>query len=797
MIKKLPHTKLKKFYDPNKLKFNDTSEVEPLYDVIGQERAVEAIEFGLKIKLRGYNIYLSGSTGTGKTSYAVNYIKSIAKKQQVPDDWCYVYNFEKPNNPIAVNLPAGKGKDFQKDIEEFVKFIEQEIPKVFDSEDYEREKSRISSEFQIKRNKLLENLDKDAEKRGFKVKTTSTGIYFLPIIDGKIVTEEEYETLEESQKYEIDGKSNKIQMETMEHIRKLKNLEKVVEEKIEKWEDKIVLFAIGMQIEDLKSKYAKYEKIVKYLCDIQEDILDNIELFKEEEGYENQPQLLLPFVKKNEESPAEKYTVNLVVDNSEQNGKPVIDDYNPTFYNLVGKFEYENEFGTMTTDYTMIKGGLFHQANGGYLILQVKDLLNNVQAWESLKRTLRTRQIVIENMKEQMGLVAISALKPEHIPLDIKVILVGSENVYQLLYEHDEEFRKLFKIKADFDDEIELNIKHVDKLCRFISSFCRRENTKHFDKTGVAKIIEYCSRLVEDQEKVSTKFNDIVEILCESSAYAEINKSDIVKDIHVKEAIEKKSFRSNKYDKKILELMDEGTILINTSGEKVGELNGLTIIDTGEFVFGKPSKITANTYIGENGIINIEREVEMSGTSHSKGVLILSGYIGENFAQKMPLTLSASLCFEQLYGGIDGDSASSAELYAIISSLSEVPIKQGVAVTGSINQKGEIQPIGGVTQKIEGFFELCSKRGLDGTQGVIIPHQNIKNLVLNDDVIQAVKNEKFSIYAIKTIQEGLEILTGVKAGKKNKNGNYPKSTVLGLAYEKLEKYSKIVEDISK
>lgn len=788
-VKSLSYKMLRKECDPKSFKFNDTSELEALEDIIGQERAVKALQFGLKIKTRGYNIFMCGPTGTGKTSYAQSYAKKIAQKARTPDDWCYVYNFNNPNQPSALNLPAGLGKIFQEDMENFIKILQMEISKAFDSEDYEKEKTSIAKEYQARKSVLLEKLSTDAEKQGFKVRTTNSGIYFLPVVEGKTISEEEYSELDEKLKQEITEKSNIVQIETMDIIRKIKAVEKEAEERVAEWENKIALFAVGMHINDLKEKYQDYKKVIEFLENVQEDILKNLDDFREDDYTDEQQQLLIPWLKGSEGSPTDKYRVNLLVDNSNLKGAPVIVDYNPTYFNLLGKLEYENEFGTMTTDFTMIKAGLFHHANGGYLILQAKDVLSNVQAWEALKRVLRTRQIMIENMKEQMGLVTVSTLKPEPIPLDIKVILVGSEYLYQALYEYDEDFKKLFKVKVDFDAEMDRNKENINKLAKFINSFCNREGTIHFDRTGVAKVVEYSSRLVEDQTKLSTRFNDIVEILCESCAWAEIEGSTLVSAQHVKKAISEKIYRSNKYDKKILESLENGTIILDTEGEVVGQINGLTILDTGDYSFGKPSRITANTFMGESGIVNIEREVEMSGTSHSKGVLILSGYIGQKFAQEIPLTLTASLCFEQLYGGVDGDSASSAELYAVLSSLAEVPIKQYIAVTGSVNQKGEIQPIGGATQKIEGFFELCKIRGLDGKHGVIIPYQNIKNLVLNDEVVEAVKEKKFNIYAVKTIDEGIEILTGMKAGQKRKDGTYPPGTINYLVYEKLKKYA--------
>jgi len=794
--KKLSYNKLRKECKPGSFKFQDTSKLTFSDDIIGQERAVKAMEFGLKIKTRGYNIFMSGMTGTGKTSYAQNIVKKISKKLKTPDDWCYVYNFDNPNKPKAINLPAGLGKVFQKDMEDFVKVLKIEITKAFDSEDYEREKTSIAKEFQSKKAELMERLNEDAEKQGFKVKTTNAGIYFLPVVEGKTITEEEYGDLDEKIKHEINEKSNVVQLETLDIIRQIKNIEKEAEERVSEWENKIALFAVGIQINDLKEKYRDYKKVLDYLEKVQEDILKNLDEFREDDLSEEQ-QLILPWFKGSDESHTDKYKVNLLVDNSELEGAPIVTDYNPTYYNILGKVEYENEFGTMTTDFTMIKSGLFHQANGGYLILQAKDILNNIQSWEALKRVLRTREIAIENMKEQMGLIAVSTLKPEPIPVDVKVILVGSEYIFQILYQYDEEFKKLFKIKADFDAEMDRNSANTRRLAQFISAFCNREKSSHFEKSGVAKVVEYSSRLVEDQNKLSTRFNDIVEILSESAAWAEIEGCSLVNADHVKKAIQEKIYRSNKYDKKLLKLLEDGTIMVDTEGEVVGQINSLTILDTGDYSFGKPSRITANTFMGERGIVNIEREVEMSGTSHSKGIMILGGYIGQKYAQDIPLSLTASLCFEQLYGGVDGDSASSAELYAVLSSLAEVPIKQNFAVTGSVNQKEEIQPIGGVTEKIEGFFELCKLRGLNGEHGVIIPHQNIKNLVLNDEVVEACKEGKFNVYAVKDIDEGIEILTGKKAGTKNENGKYPAGTINHLVYEKLKKFSKTASNVEK
>lgn len=771
--------------------FKSTAELGTFEGIIGQERASKAMKFGLKMKMRGYNIYMSGPTGTGKTSFAKQIVNEMASTMSVSDDWCYIYNFTKPNQPMAIKLPAGMGKEFQADMEAFVKVIKQEIVNAFDNDQYEKEKAEIMEEYESKKDELLDKLSKDAETHGFKVNTGTAGIYFLPIVEGKAISEEEFENLDDNIKEEINEKTNILQQDTLEIIRKLKNNEKETKQKVSEWENKIALLALGVQMNDLKEKYRKFDVIMEYLDNVQKDILDNLDDFQEEEVSEEQPQFIIPFMQK-EETPVYKYKVNVLVDNSSLKGAPVIIDFNPTYPNLIGKIEYENEFGSVSTDYTKIKPGLFHLANGGYLILQAKDVLGNPQAYEAINRVLKTKKINIENMKDQAGVVAVPALKPQPIPVDIKVILVGNTQIYQLLYEYEEDFRKLFKVKVDFDEEMERSEENILKLSSFISGFCRKEETLHFDRSGVARVVEYASWLVEDQNKLTTRFNDIVEILCEACMWAEDDRARFVKAKHVKQAIVEKAARCDRVDKKMLEMLEDGTIMVDTNGEEIGQINGLTVMDMGDYSFGKPSRITASTYIGENGIVNVEREVDLSGTSHSKGVLILSGYIGQKYAQDFPLSLTASLCFEQLYGGVDGDSASSAELYAILSSLAEVPIKQYIAVTGSVNQKGEIQPVGGVSYKIEGFFELCRHRGLDGKHGVIIPHQNCRNLVLNEEVVDAVRKKLFHIYPVTTIDQGIQLLTGLEAGDKNTDGSYKKGTVNYLVNSKLEKFARTV-----
>lgn len=788
-IKELTYKDLKKECDPAFFKFKTTRELDPFDGVIGQSRAIKAMEFGLNIDIKGYNIFIEGPTGIGKTIYARNKLSEIAKTKPVPDDWCYVYNFSNSNEPMAINLPAGLGREFTNDMNQFIETIKNEIKSAFNNQDFEKEKDAIQKDVEEKKVRLIDKLNKDAAKQGFEIKNTSSGIYFLPMINGKTLSEDEFNALDEKTKQDFEARSVAIQQETIETMKKIKEIEGKATDKMNSWQNNIALFAVTIQVNELRNKYKKFTKIQTFLKEVQKDILTNLNDFIEDEKPSNLP-AQMQMAKNANGKPWDKYKVNLFVDNSELKGAPVILDSNPSFYNLFGKLEYENSFGMMKTDFTLIKPGLIHKANGGYLVLQVKDLLTNPILWDSFKRVLRTKLIYVDTLKDyQLNTVAIASVKPEPIPVNIKVVLVGPSNIYYHLLEADEDFRKLFKVKVEFDEEAPRTDSNMFKIAQFIHNFCEKEKAPHFNAGAVAKVIEYCSRMVENQAKLSTQLNDITELLGEACTWAKMDKAKVVTADYVKKAISERIERINKYDQRLVEMIQNGTIMIDTDGQKVGQINGLSVMHIGDYSFGKPAKITANTYVGKSGIVNIEREVELSGTSHSKGVMILSAYIGEKFAQEKPLSLSASLCFEQMYNGVDGDSASSTELYALLSSLSELPIKQSIAVTGSVNQKGEIQPIGGVTDKIEGFFTICKLRGLTGAQGILMPYQNIKNLNLNDEVIKAVKDGTFHIYAIKTVDEGIELLTGVPAGKKNKNGEYTVGTVNYLVNEKLKKYA--------
>ena len=788
----LSYKNLKSTCNPNLFKFDTTESLEPIQGGIGQDRGIKALEFGLNVDINGYNLYVEGPSGVGKTMYTKHFLDSISKKKKIPQDWCYVYNFDNPNEPVAIPLSAGQGKEFKEAMDKFVKDITRDIRDTFNNEDFEKEKALIKQEYDLKRSALMEQLNQTSAQYGFQVKSANNGIYMMPVLNGKTIEEEEFEKLDDATKKEFEDKSSIVQQHVMEAISQIKSIQSEADQKISEWQSNVALLTVNAHINFIKSNFKRNKKITKFLDDIKKDILKNVNAFLvKDDGKSNNPQnMQRPEIQK----PWLNYRVNLFIDNSNLEGAPVIMDSNYSYPNLFGRLEYENCYGSLRTDYTMLKPGLLHNANGGYLVMQARDIVSNQLCYETLKKVLRTKELGIENSVEQHTSMVMVSLKPEPIPLNLKVILIGDEMLYQTLISVDTDFKKLFKIKVEFEDDAPLTLDNMNKLARVIHGFCEAEELPPLDKTAMARVIEYASKLANDQTKLSTRFGEITQIIGEAGTLARLNKDKVITGETVDLALAQRDEREQKYNEKYFDMINSNTLLIDTSGFKVGQINGLTVMNLGNYSFGLPVKITANTYVGKNGIINIEREVDMSGSSHSKGILILSGYLGEMFAQDMPLSLTASLCFEQLYNGVDGDSASSTELYAILSSLSGIPINQSIAVTGSVNQKGEIQPIGGVNEKIQGFFEICKMRGLDGSHGVMIPKSNEKNLNLSDEVIEAVKDKKFHIYAISTIEQGIELLTGVPAGKKDLSGRFPAGSINCLAYAKLRKYAKISKE---
>ena len=790
----LSYKKLKSTCNVDLFNFDTTDTLQPINTGIGQDRGIKALEFGLNVDINGYNIYLEGPSGVGKTMYTKHYLDTISKKKKTPQDWCYVYNFDNPNEPVAISLTAGQGKEFKEAMDRFIADIKRDIKETFSNDDFEKEKALLKQEYETKRTVLMDKLNATSIQYGFQVKSAKNGIYMMPVINGRTIEEEEFEKLDEQIKKEFEEKSSIVQQHVMEAITQIKMIQSEADKKVSEWQSNVALLTVNAHINYIKANFKRNKKINKFLDDVKKDILRNINAFLTADDEKNQqpPQ---PMQRQELVKPWLNYRVNLFIDNSNREGAPVIMDSNYSYPNLFGKLEYENYYGSLKTDYTMLKPGLLHIANGGYLIMQATDILSNQMCYETLKKVLRTKELRIENLVDQHSSMVMVSLKPEPIPLNLKVIVIGSDSIYQTLISVDNDFKKLFKIKVEFEDDAPFSQENMNKLAQVVHGFCLAEELPPLDRSGMAKIIEFASRLADDQSKLSTRFSEITQVVGEAATLAKLRREKIITGKIVDEALKQRLERAQKYSEKYMEMIDSHTLLIDTTGFKVGQINGLTVMNVGTYAFGLPARITASTYVGKNGIINIEREVDMSGSTHSKGVYILTGYLGEMFAQDIPLSLTASLCFEQLYNGVDGDSASSTELYAILSSLSGIPINQAISVTGSVNQKGEIQPIGGVNDKIEGFFKICKSRGLDGTQGVMIPKLNVKNLNLSDEVVDAVKSKQFHIYAIETIEQGIELLTGVPAGKKDPvSGKFPAGTINYLAYEKLKKFAKISKE---
>lgn len=786
--RKLSANEVRAICDPSELDFDTTAQLLPLDEIIGQPRASEALRFGVDIDKFGYNIFALGPPGTGKMSFVKSMLEEVAKSKPTPDDWCYVYNFSEPHRPRALRLPAGMGNELRRDMERLIELLKREIGRVFESEDYQRQRQEIVESFQKERDEVLTALERRAREKGMAIIGTPSGPMPAPLMGNAIMTPEQFMQLPEPIKEQIEQYRRELTNEIQAVMRDLGKREREVRRQLEELDKKVAVLAVGHVISDLLEKYAEHEQVVDYLRQVQEDVVNNVNAFRAVAQQEGQPHpLSAPLF--------DRYKVNVLVDNSAIEGAPVVIETNPTFYNLVGRIEYRMEMGALVTHFTMIKAGALHRANGGYLVLDAKALLSNPFSWDALKRALNDRQIRIEEPGEAFRLISITSLDPEPIPLNVKVALVGSTWIYYLLQAFDEDFRGLFKVKADFDVIMDRTQENLRKYAAFIASRCAEENLKPFDKTAVAKVIEYSSRIAGDQRKLSTHFASICDILRESNYWASQNGHEFVTADDVRMAIEKRVYRANLIEERLLEMFKDGTLLIDVDGEKVGTVNGLAVIDIGDHIFGKPTRITARTFVGRGGIINIEREVAMSGRIHSKAVMILSGYLRGKYAYDKPLSISAQLTFEQLYDEVEGDSASAAELYALLSSISGMPIKQGVAVTGSVNQLGEVQPVGGVTQKVEGFFDVCRLKGLNGQQGVIIPVQNVRNLMLREDVAEAVEKGQFHIWAISNIDEGVEILMGIEAGERQPDGTYPEGTLHYIVEKRLREMSELMRKL--
>ena len=782
------------------LPFTCTADMTPLEDFIGQDRAIRAIEFGLGVNKPGFNIFVTGLTGTGKTSIIKAFLKKLtsttvaAAATETPDDWCYVYNFADPDRPQALKIRRGLGKALKSDMEQLIQNLQRDAKKMFESDDFARQRQAPIEQLQKKQQEMMEGLMEQAGRAGFTLRMTPSGIMLLPTKDGKPMQEADYMALTAADKKQLEERRSEIEKHVEDTLREGKKVEREIAERLETVETEAADYLVRHPLTDLKQKYQDYPRVLAYLDGVREHILKNLQRFKGESA----PAGLIAGMSFAEPpgDPFLPYRVNVFVDNSDTQGPPIIVETNPTYHNLFGVIEKKPIMGGYATDFTLIKAGSISKANGGYLVLYDREVLANAGCWEALQRVIKNRELRIEEPGAFFGFVPPQGLRPEPIPTDTKVIMIGDPGLYRVLATADPDFRETFKVKADFNFEVDRTQENITAFACFISDYCKREGIRHFDADGVARVIEQCARQVEDQNKLSTRFSDMVDLLIESNYWAGKENAELISGKHVERALVEKTFRLNLIEKRLQELIAEGTVLLDVTGAAVGQVNGLAVYQMGDFSFGKPSRITAKTFMGRGGLVNIERESKMSGRSHDKGVLILGGYLGGKYAQQSPLSLSSTICFEQSYDGVDGDSASSSELYAILSSLSEAPIKQGIAVTGSVNQNGEVQAIGGVNFKIEGHFDICRIKGLTGEQGVMMPQANVRNLMLRSDVVEAVKAGQFHIYSVRSIDEGIEVLTGVDAGALGDDGKYPNDTINDRVQRKLQQFSDLQKKVT-
>jgi lon-related putative ATP-dependent protease len=778
--------------DPDALGFETTLDVTPLEEkVVAQARAVHALEFGLGVKDLEYNIFVAGPPRAGKTETIMAYVQELAAKEPTPPDIIYTHNFKDPEKPQSLNLPTGKGRLLKADMEELISSLKVQVPEVFESEDYSSRRESLVHGFTQERNKILQELDAKAGEEGFILNISPTGLMIFPGKESKPLSEDELKALSDEERETLRQKSTQLHTEMNEAIRKIRKMEKEFQEKEKKLDQDVALYVVGHHIEELREKYKDLPQVVDYLQDVQEDILRNIDDLKRRPGTQS------PFPFPTPEPSFVQYQVNVFVDHSETKGAPVLMENNPTYSNLFGAVERRAQFGALVTDFTLIRAGALQRANHGYLILEALDLLRWFFSYEALKRCLKNGEIKIEDPMEMFGLITTRSLQPQPIPLNIKIILVGDPHIYQLLYIYDEDFHKFFKIKAHFDWRMRKSDGHLQKFCELLGGYCREKQLMPLHKTGMARLVEYAQELAGHQQKLTLQLKEVQDVLKEANYWARTNTHEVIFGSDVDKAIDEKTYRADLPEEKLQEFIDEGMLFIETEGRVVGQMNGLSMYALGDHSFGRPSRITATISLGKEGVLAIDRESQLSGNIHNKGVLILAGYLKSRFAQNKPLTLSASLCFEQSYGLVEGDSASLAELCALLSALAEVPLAQNLAMTGSVSQRGEAQPIGGVNWKIEGFYKVCKARGLDGTQGVIIPKANVPELMLKKEVVDAVKEGKFHVWGVGHVDEALELLTGLPAGQRLPDGTFEPETVNGKVDQKLKQLMELARVLMK
>jgi len=788
MVSELTTNGLRWTCDPTIIGAKSTEELKPLEMMVGQPRAYQALSLGFSAKQAGFNIFVAGPSGTGKTTTVTDFLEELVKKLPTPMDWCYVHNFEDEYQPKTLRCPSGLGKELKQDMRELIQAARIAIHQVFEGEDYANKREEIIKKINAKREDIITRMGQTAEEAGFILQLTPVGMSLVPVIKGRPLKADEFLSLPKEAQQKLAQQREALTEKLQPLVRELRELEAAARDEVAEFDRDVTLYAIDHLMSSLLEKYKPHEEIVKFLHNIQTHIADDIDRFRGPSGEKKDAKEEYA-----EELGFRVYEVNVIADNSGTQGAPIVVEQNPIYDNVLGRIERESLLGTLTTDFTLIRGGSVHRANGGFLVMRAEQLLRDIIVYDSLKRALKSGEIRIEDLPQRIGYASVRSLAPEPIPLEVKVILIGDSNMYQLLYAYDPEFRELFKVKAEFDSTMAKTEVNIRNYAGFFTTLAVNEDLKHLDAPAVARLVEYSCRLAEDQDKLSTQFGLVGDVVREAHFYAQQDNSKYITANHVERAIEAKIYRSNLVQEKLREYIEKNIIFISTDGEAVGQINGLSVLSLGDFAFGAPSRITVAVGLGKEGLVDVQREVAMSGPIHGKGVMIIAGYVASKFARDKPLTLSARIVFEQNYEGVEGDSASSTELYALLSALSGVPIKQHFAVTGSVNQKGEVQPIGGANEKIEGYFEVCKARGLDGQHGVVLPQSNVRNLMLKQEVVDAVKAGKFHIYPVSTIEEGIEVLTGVPAGKQLPNGGYEENTIYGLVDKRLREMAETVK----
>jgi lon-related putative ATP-dependent protease len=769
--------------DPGQFDFETTDELENLAEIIGQERATGAMRFGIGMNRPGYNLFALGPSGTGKRTTIRRYLDERARSEPTPSDWCYVNNFDQPHKPRALRLPPGQGSVLRNDMQQLIEELRVAIPAAFESEDYRTRKQEIEEAFKEQQERAFNELQRQALERNIGLIRTPAGLAFVPLrteegkAEKEVITPDEFARLPEEERKRIEADIAMLQEQLQATIRQMRDMERDVREKVKEINRQVAMFAVGHRIEDLLRKYADLPAVVEYLNAVKQDVIDNVDEFRRTEEAPQQ-MMGVPLPRLFTESPVfRRYQVNVLVDHSETKGAPVVYEDHPTFLNLIGRIEHIAQMGALITDFNLIKPGALHRANGGYLIVDAREVLLQPYAWEGLKLALRSRELRIESLGQALSLISTVSLEPEPIPLDVKIVLIGERLLYYLLYQYDPDFSELFKVEADFNEELVRTPENTQLYARLIATMARNENLRPFSRDAVACIIERSARMAGDGTRLSIHLGGLADLLREANFWAGDNGHTAITRADVQRAIDEQIRRADRVRERMQEQILRGKVLIDTHGERIGQINGLSVIDLGNFAFGVPSRITARVRMGKGEVIDIEREVELGGPIHSKGVLILSSFLGTRYSAERPLSLWASLVFEQSYSGVEGDSASLAELCALLSALARVPIQQSWAVTGSVNQHGQVQPIGGVNEKIEGFFDICKQRGLTGDQGVIIPAANVDHLMLRQDVVDAVAAGQFRIVAVENVDEAIELLTGVPAGERDESGAFPPGSV--------------------